>query len=99
MQTYLAENGIKAVPKLIIKGSMKGCWRLYAKNGKRNPENVMDNYAKWNTGLCARLSELGFKDFDNKPLSQDSGNGGVFHIFARHPMTLDLFKECYPTYK
>ena len=73
MQEYLKENGIIATPKYIYKGSLKGCWRLY-------------NLAvKWfeNYELMGKLHALGFRDFNNKPFTDFSGNGGMFQVFAR----------------
>ena len=74
MKELLAENGIKATPKYISDGSLKRSWRLYEKN-----TNWWDN-----TELWAKLTAIGFVDFDGKPLSKLSGNGGVFSIFARY---------------
>lgn len=71
MKTYLANNGIKAMPKYIADGSMKGTWRIYGDG-------------KWwgNKKLIAKMTAIGFVDFDGNPLSDYSGNGGAFSIFA-----------------
>lgn len=71
MKSYLEENGIEARVKYIRKGSLKGCWRLY------NPD------LRWTSELIKKLGELGFRDFDGRPLGQFSGNGGVFSVNAR----------------
>ncbi len=71
MQDFLRQNGIEAVPKRIDKGSLKGTWRLY--NFKID----------WSLDLASRLNGLGFTDFDGKPISQISGNGGRFSVFVR----------------
>ena len=74
MKEYLKENGIKATPKYLKTGSLKGTWRLY------------DLKTKWfgNDILISKLTTLGFTDFDGKVLHDFSGNGGVFSIFARY---------------
>ena len=71
MQEYLAKHGIHAKVKYIWNGSLKGCWRLY------NPS------IKWNPELESKLTALGFKGFDGKPLDKYSGNGGLFSVFVR----------------
>ena len=71
MQEFLRQNGINASVKFINKGSLKGCWRLYGKG------------QKWNKELENKLNELGFVDFDGKPLSWLSGNGGSFSVSDR----------------
>ena len=74
MKQLLKDNGIKAMPRYESEGSMKRTWRLYDKNTKwyDNPE------------LWAKLTELGFTDFDGKPFTKFSGNGGMFSICARY---------------
>lgn len=75
MKEYLEKNGIDAIPKYFIKGSMKGTWRIY-------------NYAvKWagNTELQEKVRSLGFKGFDGQKLDNYSGNGGDFCIFVICP--------------
>lgn len=81
MKKYLRKNGIDAMPKLILTGSLKGCWRLYKKN------------VTWwnNTSLQNRLKNLGFVGFDNKELNNFSGNGGMFHVFARNNEFINQF--------
>ena len=71
MQIFLKQNGIDAIPKYINKGSLRGTWRLY-------------NYkTKWSITLANKLNNLGFRDFDGKPLARFSGNGGIFQVFIR----------------
>lgn len=73
MIEFLRCHGIEARVKYIATGSIAGCWRLY------NP-NV-----KWhgNADLIDKLNRLEFRDFDGKPLSNFSGNGGIFSVFVR----------------
>ena len=71
MKNFLAENGIIANAKWFSTGSLKRTWRLY------NPEQ------KWTPFLTAQLTQLGFTDFDNKPLGIYSGNGGMFSVFVK----------------
>lgn len=73
MKKYLKTNGIDAMPKYLHEGSLKGCWRLY--NSK---VNWWENYE-----LMGKLHNLGFRDYDGKPFTNFSGNGGRFSIFAR----------------
>lgn len=70
MQAELRKNGIEASCKFLHKGSLKGRWSLY------NP-NI-----KWfgNKELQKKFTDLGFLDFDGKPLSDFSGNGGGFSV-------------------
>ena len=85
MQDYLKNNGVKATPKYLRIGSLKGCWRLY------------DLKTKWygNNELIDKMDSLGFTDFDGKGLTHFSGNGGVFHIFARHHKTNEFIAKEY----
>ena len=71
MKRFLAQHGINANPKYLPDGSLKGCWRLYDKN------------TEWSIQLAEKLNNLGFMDFDNKPLGEFSGNGGRFSVFVR----------------
>lgn len=71
MQAFLAKHGIHARVKYIATGSLKGCWRLY------------DPTTRWTPELAQRLTDLGFADFDGRPLHKYSGNGGVFSVFVR----------------
>jgi len=73
MAEYLKTNGIDATPKYIFSGSMSGTWRLY---------NLK---TKWygNKELQTKLTALGFRDYNNTPFTDFSGNGGVFQVFAR----------------
>ena len=80
MQQFLADNGIKATPKYLKAGSLKGTWRLY--NLKQ----------KWTDELRIKLSLLGFKDFSGLPLGPYSGNGGFFSVFVRHGNLKKVFK-------
>jgi len=71
MRNWLKRKGIDASVKYLWKGSMRGTWRLY------NPKE------KWTQELADKLSRLGFRGFDGKPLHQFSGNGGMFSVFVR----------------
>jgi hypothetical protein len=71
MQDFLARHGINCHVKYIPDGSMKRTWRLYGKG------------QKWTDLLREKLTQLDFLDFDFKPLSQYSGNGGSFCVFVR----------------
>ena len=73
MKNFLAENGIDAKVKYARDGSMKGTWYLHGK----------DIYQKWTEELRAKLTELGFTDFDGKELGRWSGNGGTFSVSVR----------------
>ncbi len=70
MKEYLHKHGIECTPKRIDKGSLGGTWRLY--NSKQ----------KWSPALAEKLTELGFIDFDGRPLNQFSGNGGYFSVYV-----------------
>ena len=83
MKDYLEQNGIKAMPKYLWSGSLRGCWRL---------ANTKTNW--WgNDELISQLHSLGFIDYNDEPLSNYSGNGGVFHIFARNPQLNSFLQE------
>ena len=70
MKKWLATYGIKAMPKYIDNGSMRGTWRLYgAGSWYDKPE------------LWEKLTALGFVDYDGDKLDRYSGNGGQFSIF------------------
>lgn len=71
MRQFLQENGIECSVKYISDGSLKKTWRLYKKG------------EKWTEELAQKLTALGFVDFDWKPLSWLSGNGGLFSVFVR----------------
>jgi len=71
MKTLLANQGIKCTPKRMDAGSLKGTWRLY------------DKSQRWTPDLIQRLTDLGFVGHDHNPLSQWSGNGGMFSVFVR----------------
>ncbi len=71
MTEFLRGHGIHCRVHFETKGSMKWTWRLY------NP-NV-----KWTMDLAHKLESLGFKDFDNRPFNQFSGNGGSFSVSVR----------------
>lgn len=71
MKQYLADNGIKATPKYMLKGSLAGLWRIY------------DLKQDWSLTLCEKFRALGFKGFDGAELNRYSGNGGYFSIFTR----------------
>ena len=76
MQDFLKLNGIKAIPKRIDKGSLKGTWRLLG-----SPHYHL--CPAWTNELSTKLNNLGFVGFDGKPLGQFSGNGGKFCVFVR----------------
>jgi hypothetical protein len=92
MQEYLNQHGIKATPKFLWEGSLKGTWRLYYK--ARGKSHSLENYTKWNENyeLMGKLHALGFRDFDGEPFNDFSGNGGVFSVFARVPK--ELTEQC-----
>ena len=71
MQAFLKQHDIEATPKYISTGSLRGTWRLY------NLKQL------WNMELAQQLNELGFVDFNGRPLAQFSGNGGFFAVFVR----------------
>lgn len=73
MQELLKKYGIDCMPKYLPDGSLKHSWRLYNRE------------LKWTDQLRESFSLLGFKSYDGDPLNQYSGNGGMFHIFARAP--------------
>ena len=79
MKQFLAKNGIKATPKYLKTGSLKGTWRLY------------DLKQPWTDALRAKLTLLGFKDFSGLPLGPYSGNGGLFSVFVRHTDLTKVF--------
>lgn len=71
MKNFLKCHGVVATPKWISTGSLKRCWRLY-------------DYAQdWTIELAEALNNLGFSDFNHKPLGLYSGNGGRFSVFVR----------------
>ena len=71
MKDLLQTHGINAIPKRIFNGSLKKTWRLY------NPD------ALWNIELANKLNNLGFANYNNKPLDGLDGNGGRFCVFVR----------------
>jgi hypothetical protein len=79
MQNYLKYHGIECRVKYIWNGSIKHTWRLY------NPE------IRWTDELAQQLNDLGFRDFDYKPLGKYSGNGGVFSVCVRGNYSLNPF--------
>ncbi len=83
MQNYLAQYGVKAIPQYIADGSLKGSWRLYGLVGKTPDGSPI--YQNWwdNLELQNMLNTLGFTDIWGKPLTNASGNGGVFSVFVR----------------
>lgn len=82
MQSFLRANGFpNAVPKYLSTGSQKGCWRIYSK-WSNLPELM--GYERWTMDTARKFTALGFKDFDGRELSEFSGNGGIFQIFARY---------------
>lgn len=83
MKDFLKENGVDAIPKFLWKGSIKGCWRLYHSVKDKDGKSIYTNW--WgNVELQNKLTSLGFTDWRGQPLSNLSGNGGVFSIFARN---------------
>lgn len=87
MKTFLASHGIKATPKYIAHGSMRGTWRISSPDNLRVMKSGKANWFG-NTELQNKMNEIGFRDFDNKPLNDFSGNGGLFSIFALAPFHL-----------
>jgi hypothetical protein len=73
MKILLKKYGIKCDPMYLQAGSLKHSWRLYNRG------------QKWTNQLIDSFTLLGFKSYNGEPLSQHSGNGGTFHIFARAP--------------
>jgi hypothetical protein len=71
MKHFLEQHGIKATPRYIHKGSMRGCWMIYGKYED-----------KWSPALADKFNSLGFTDFMNRPFDEFSGNGGHFSIYA-----------------
>ena len=71
MVEFLKANGIVATVKYCRSGSMRGCWYLWSKT------------LKYDDAMREKLTALGFRDFDNRPLSQYSGNGGMFSLQVR----------------
>ncbi len=86
MQAYLASHGIYAIPKRIDSGSLKGTWRLYGKIGDRDLGTR--NFQPQTPELREKLTALGFTDFNGKPLSEFSGNGGLFSVFVRQAVSI-----------
>ena len=85
MKNFLAAHGIRATPRYEWKGSMRGTWYLY------------DGDTRWTDELCAKLTALGFADFDGKPLGRFAGNGGSFSVSVRgHNELLTLKSEHAP---
>ena len=82
MKRFLADNGVKATPKFLWEGSLKGCWRLH--NYKKVNGQIV--FQKWfgDYDLQKKLTDLGFVDFDGKQLSDICGNGGSFSVFLRN---------------
>ena len=74
MKDFLHDNGIECRAKLILKGSLKGIWRLYQPN--------VDFYN--NAELQRKLTNLQFKDFDGKEIDKFSGHGGLFAVLLRY---------------
>ena len=70
MQAFLLSHGIRATPKYLFTGSLKGRWRLYNKD------------TPWSMDLANQLNSLGFTDFNGRPLDRFSGNGGLFCAFV-----------------
>lgn len=71
MKAFLADNGIRATPKYLSAGSLRGHWRLY------------DHNQVWTDNLCRSLSALGFMGLNGLALHKYSGNGGVFSVLVR----------------
>jgi hypothetical protein len=71
MMVFLKFHGIRAKARYEREGSMRGTWSLY------------DQETAWEPTLTAKLTELGFTDFQGKPLSWYSGNGGRFSVSVR----------------
>ena len=71
MRDFLQMHGINATPKRIFVGSLKKTWRLHNLN------------TLWTIELANKLNDLGFANYNNKPLDKFDGNGGRFCIFVR----------------
>ena len=71
MLAFLRAHYISATPKWIATGSMRGCWRM---SNAKSP---------WTPELVAKLTALGFRDFQGQPLGPFSGNGGRFSVMVR----------------
>ena len=76
MKKFLAKNGIKATPKYLSTGSLKGTWRLYNRG------------TEWSEELMNKFIALGFKDFEGKELSKYSGQGREFSVFVQYYKSL-----------
>jgi len=84
MQKFLKENGIDAVPKYIKDGSLKGTWRIYGLTGEKTPQGYPVHQKWWgNKELQQKFTDLGFTDWQGKPVSDSTGNGGDFSVFVR----------------
>jgi len=83
MQEFLRASGINAVPKYIFKGSLRGSWRLYGIENKKDVGGYgLNKYQKWTLELAEKLTALGFRGLHG-PLGIYDGNGGVFSVFVR----------------
>ena len=71
LRNFLESYGIFARVQLRKKGKYKGCWKLHGKG------------QIWNTELIEKLTNLGFKDYDNCPLTLSTGKCGFFIVFVR----------------
>jgi len=90
IKNYLANNGIIATPQLIKNGSMRNTIRIYQKN-KEFTDGCQLSF--WNKELVDKFTALGFMNFDKKPLTIFSGDGGRFHIFATHSKINEILSE------
>ena len=91
IKEYLKANGVIATPHLIEKGSLAGCIRITQKNNDPIRKLQCCGYASWGEEWAIKMTSLGFLGNDCKPLDKFSGNGGLFHIFAR--MSKELKKD------
>lgn len=67
-------SGIKVNVCYIKKGTLKGNFRI---------QDKANNVQWWgNDQLIQQFNDNGFVDFDEKPLTKFSGNGGSFSIFV-----------------
>jgi hypothetical protein len=80
MVEFLNNNGIKADVKYIWEGSLRDCWRLTIRN--RGAKSFEEKWGQWTPELRKQLSELGFIDFDGKPLTEPY-YGDTFSLFVR----------------
>lgn len=83
VEKFLADNGLPGVKaKWLPDGSLKHRFMLFLKFNPR-----MD--VRWTEEHSEKMNALGFRDFDGRPLTGRSGNGGVFSLCVVPPLGLD----------